>query len=85
MPKPPPEHTVASLIPLGQVLYVRCIPCGKERYLGGLEAIASYGGLVTFEELRTLLRARCRPNCSIVAEPSIRTPDELTIKKRKLQ
>lgn len=82
MAKPHPEETLASLIARGQVLHIGCIPCGKDRYLAPLEAVASYGGLLAFAELRELLRARCRPTCELVAQPSIRTADELVIKKR---
>lgn len=81
MPKPSKDLILASLIEREQVLSIRCIPCGKSRYLSPLETIASYGGLVSFYELRALLQARCHPGCQLIVEPSIRRADELVIKK----
>ena len=46
-----------------------------------LEAVANYGGSITFTELRALLQARCGPHCQAVIEPSIKKPDELVWKK----
>jgi hypothetical protein len=82
MPRPPLDHTLAGLIQRCQVLHIGCNPCGKDRYLSPLEAVASYGGMLTFEELTGLLRSRCRKDCHLVAQPSIRGADELTVKKR---
>jgi hypothetical protein len=82
MPRPPRSPTISCLIEQKQALHLGCIPCGRDRYLSPLEAVATYGGQITFEELRTLLRARCGGECKAVAEPSIRKPDELTVKKR---
>ena len=84
MPKPSKDLTLSSLIERNQVLHIGCIPCGKDRYLSPLETVASYGGLLSFDELRALLQVRCRPGCQLVAQPSIRQPDELVIKKRKM-
>lgn len=82
MSKPDKPNTLASLIESGQALHIRCIPCGKQRYLSALEAVASYGGLLSFAELRAVLQARCRQACQLTAEPSIRSPDELEVKRR---
>ncbi len=84
MIKPAKPNTLSSLVETGQALHIRCIPCGRERYLGALEAVASYGGLLSFAELRAVLQARCRQPCQITAEPSIRAPDEMEIKRRSL-
>ena len=81
MAKPPKGPTLSSLIAERQALHIGCIACGRERYLSPLEAVASYGGQVTFAELRALLRARCGPDCRSVAEPSVRRPDQLAGKK----
>lgn len=81
MAKPPKGPTLSSLIADRQALHLGCITCGKDRYLSPLEAVASYGGQVTFTEVRVLLRARCGPKCDAVAEPSVKRPDELTWKK----
>ncbi len=80
--RPPHEHTLASLPEKRQALVVRCISCDTARYLSPLEAIASYGGRISFEELGKLLRARCGDHCKTVAEPSIRGADELVVKRR---
>ena len=82
--KPPPELTLSSLIVTRQALLIGCINCGQDRYLSPLEAIATYGGGISFEELRWLLQARCGPKCQAMIGPSIRRPDELTLKKAKI-
>ena len=81
MAKPPKGPTLSKLIADRQALHIGCINCGKDRYLSPLEAVASYGGSITFEELRAVLRARCAPRCPVIAEPSIRRPDELQIRR----
>lgn len=80
--RPPPELTLASLIEKRQALLLGCILCDTQRYLSPLEAIATYGGGIGFQELTTLLKARCGDHCQTRAEPSVRRPDELTVKKR---
>ena len=82
MPRKPKGLTLSSLLETRQALHLACIPCGRERYLSGLEAVASYGGLITFAELRAVLHARCSKDCKAVVEPYIRQPDELVVKKR---
>ena len=37
----------------------RCITCGKERYMTGVEAIAAYGLGVPFDAVRRVVRSRC--------------------------
>jgi hypothetical protein len=81
MPKPPRSITISSLIERQQVLHLRCIPCGKDRYLSPLEAVATYGGQIAFQELAAVLRARCGPKCNASVGASIRKSDEITIKK----
>jgi hypothetical protein len=81
MPKPPRAITLSSLIERQQVLHLGCITCGKDRYLSPLEAVATYGGQIAFQELAMVLRARCSEKCQATAEPSIRRPDEIIIKK----
>jgi hypothetical protein len=81
MARPPKGPTLSRLIADRQALHIGCIPCGRDRFLSPLEAVASYGGQITFAELRALIRARCGSNCQAVAEPSILRPDELTLKK----
>ena len=78
----PHEHTLASLPEKRQALVIRCITCDSARYLSPLEAIATYGGQIGFLELGKLLRERCGEDCKTVAEPSIRGPDELVVKRR---
>lgn len=82
MAKPPKGPTLSGLIADRQALHLGCITCGKDRYLAPLEAVATYGGQITFAELRKLLRERCGAHCEAVAQPSAKQPDELTWKKR---
>ena len=81
MAKPPQGTTLSSLVVERKALHVGCINCGRDRYLSPLEAVACYGGQITFAELRAVLQARCGPKCQAVAEPSVRRPDQLTWKK----
>lgn len=56
------DHTLSSLIPRKLGLGIRCAQCrpGRDKIMPPLEAVASYGGLITFEEVKTVLRGRCK-------------------------
>jgi len=58
--RPADEPTLSLLIVNGHGLNIRCLTCDREKTLSPLEAVASYGGLTRFSELRTLLWARCK-------------------------
>ncbi len=68
------EHTIGGLLTQASVLSINCDRCRRSRSLTALEAIASYGGLVTFEELRVLLGNRCSKDaCSVKVIAAHRT------------
>jgi hypothetical protein len=79
--RPPYENTISSLVEKRQALLLVCVTCDTQRHLSPLEAIATYGGGIGFQELTTLLRARCGDHCQTRAEPSIRKPDELVVRR----
>jgi hypothetical protein len=58
----PPQHepTLSLLIVKGEGLRIACRLCSRDRRMSGLEAVASYGGLLTFTEVRAVIHGRCR-------------------------
>lgn len=65
------EHTLTYLAETGRGLRLRCISCGFNRVLSPLEAIASYGGLMRFTEVREALKARCEARLNAKCEALI--------------
>lgn len=63
------DHTLASLIPRQLGLGIRCNQCrpGHDKILRPLEAVASYGGLVTFDEVAELLKRRCKKSPCVLS------------------
>ncbi len=60
------ENTLSSLVTRRCGLSIRCAPCQRDKAMPPLEAVASYGGLITFDELQGLLRSRCsKADCPI--------------------
>jgi hypothetical protein len=60
------ESTLSSLVTRRCGLAIRCAPCQRDKSMPPLEAVASYGGLITFDELKGLLRGRCpKADCAI--------------------
>lgn len=57
---PKPDLTLASLLKDNNSLKIVCTLCDKTKELSALEAIASYGGLLTFDEVRKVIWGRCR-------------------------
>ena len=53
----------------------RCITCGKDRYMTGVEAIGAYGLGVPFDAVRRTVRARCKAaTCHMNSGISQRSP-----------
>lgn len=55
-----PEPTIGALIATNGKLRIACTRCAKAKELSAWEAVASYGGLMRFAEIQTVLKARCR-------------------------
>lgn len=70
---PKRETTLSSLVVREAVLSIACAACKRSRSMSALEAVASYGGLITFDELKSLLAGRCRkPPCQVTVTPAYR-------------
>ena len=72
---PPDEDPTLSWLAVnGRGLRFRCIACSSSRTLSPLEAIASYGGLVRFSELRSIIKGRCearlKARCDVLIGPT---------------
>jgi hypothetical protein len=68
------DPTLSWLAVNSRGLRFRCIACSTSRTLSPLEAIASYGGLVRFSELRAIIKGRCearlKAKCDVLIGPT---------------
>lgn len=54
------DRTIGSLLETRQSCVLSCQECELKTRISGLEAIASYGGLMRFSEVSIIIRQRCR-------------------------
>jgi hypothetical protein len=72
-PKPETDLTLASLIATDNTLKIVCVMCSRTKEMEPLEAVASYGGLLTFAEVRAVIWGRCKhTKCEARVGPGLR-------------
>jgi hypothetical protein len=57
-----------QMVERGEWLLIRCLYCGREKVISGHEACYTFGHGLTFQELRAVIRGRCKTStCQVNA------------------
>jgi hypothetical protein len=75
MPKRGP--ILHALIDNGEWLHIRCSLCLRERTISAHEACYTYGHGTTFDELRWIIKQRCRVGSECPASAGVALPHEI--------